>query len=185
LQSLRFDGRGEEPRRGRLQSGPVPRTFPAPPGFSVPLPGDAETAGHRSPHSPPGSPGLSPDETPAVLRTIRPATVLKAFALAVFAFAAAPAVASAQLAPAPVVYEAESAEDAAAVTSAGRVQLPAVGIGLAVIGGGIGIGLIGFAATGAMARQPDVAGQIQTAMIIAAVLIEGATIIGLVFCLIV
>ena len=120
-----------------------------------------------------------------MLRTIRPATVLKAFALAVFAFAAAPAVASAQLAPAPVVYEAESAEDAAAVTSAGRVQLPAVGIGLAVIGGGLGIGLCGFAATGAMARQPDVAGQIQTAMIIAAVLIEGATIIGLVFCLIV
>ena len=120
-----------------------------------------------------------------MLRTFRPAPLLKALALAVFAFAVAPAVAAAQAAPAPVVYEAGTADEAADVVAAGRVQLPAVGIGLAVIGGGIGIGLIGFAATGAMARQPDVAGQIQTAMIIAAVLIEGATIIGLVFCLIV
>ncbi|QDT16722.1 ATP synthase F0 subunit C [Alienimonas californiensis] len=120
-----------------------------------------------------------------MLRTIRPATLLKAFALAAFAFVAAPAAAPAQVVPGPVVYEAATAEEAAEVAGATRVQLPAVGIGLAVIGGGIGIGLIGFAATGAMARQPDVAGQIQTAMIIAAVLIEGATIIGLVFCLIV
>ncbi|WP_246255100.1 ATP synthase F0 subunit C, partial [Alienimonas chondri] len=119
---------------------------------------------------------------PTVLRTLRPATLLKAFALAVLVFAAAPDAASAQLTP-PVVYEAADVDEAETVASASRVQLPAIGIGLAVIGGGLGIGLCGFAATGAMARQPEIAGQIQTAMLIAAVLIEGATIIGLAFCL--
>ncbi|NNJ27405.1 ATP synthase subunit c [Planctomycetes bacterium LzC2] len=117
-----------------------------------------------------------------MLRTLRPATLLKAFALAVLVFAAAPDAASAQLTP-PVVYEAADVDEAETVASASRVQLPAIGIGLAVIGGGLGIGLCGFAATGAMARQPEIAGQIQTAMLIAAVLIEGATIIGLAFCL--
>ena len=37
----------------------------------------------------------------------------------------------------------------------------------------------------AMARQPEVAGQIQTAMIIAAALVEGATFFALIVCLIV
>lgn len=49
-----------------------------------------------------------------------------------------------------------------------------VGAGLAVLGAGIGIGRIGGSACESIARQPDMAGQIQTAMIIAAALIEGA-----------
>ena len=39
----------------------------------------------------------------------------------------------------------------------------------------LGIGKIGASAVESMARQPEVAGNIQTAMIIAAALIEGAT----------
>jgi F-type H+-transporting ATPase subunit c len=59
----------------------------------------------------------------------------------------------------------------------------AIGAGLAVIGGGMGIGRIGGSAVEAIARQPEAAGQISTAMIITAALIEGialfAVIIGL------
>lgn len=48
-----------------------------------------------------------------------------------------------------------------------------VGAGLIVIGAAIGIGRIGEAAVESMARQPELAGKIQTAMIISAALIEG------------
>ena len=47
----------------------------------------------------------------------------------------------------------------------------------------MGIGKIGAAAVESMARQPEVAGSIQTAMIIAAALIEGATFFGLIVCM--
>ena len=48
-----------------------------------------------------------------------------------------------------------------------------VGAGLIVIGAGLGIGKIGGSAMDAIARQPEVTSKIQTAMIIAAALIEG------------
>ena len=48
-----------------------------------------------------------------------------------------------------------------------------IGAGLIVIGAGLGIGKIGSSAMEAIARQPEAAGKIQTAMIIAAALIEG------------
>mgnify|MGYP000279667505 FL=1 len=48
-----------------------------------------------------------------------------------------------------------------------------VGAGLVVIGVGIGIGKIGGSAMEAIARQPEAYGKIQTAMLIAAALIEG------------
>ena len=48
-----------------------------------------------------------------------------------------------------------------------------IGAGLAVIGAGIGIGMIGGKAMEAIARQPEAYGKIQTAMLIAAALIEG------------
>jgi F-type H+-transporting ATPase subunit c len=44
--------------------------------------------------------------------------------------------------------------------------------GLAVLGGGIGIGKIGGSAVDAMARQPEMANQISTAMLITAAMIE-------------
>ncbi len=48
--------------------------------------------------------------------------------------------------------------------------------GLAVIGGGLGIGKIGSSAVESMARQPEASGTISTNMLIAAALVEGATL---------
>ncbi len=54
------------------------------------------------------------------------------------------------------------------------MQIPEiVGAGLIVIGAALGIGRIGGSAMDAIARQPEASGKIQTAMIIAAALIEG------------
>ena len=58
--------------------------------------------------------------------------------------------------------------------------LAALGGGLAVLGAGLGIGKIGASAMEAIARQPEAADKIQTAMIIAAALIEGAALFGVV-----
>jgi len=62
--------------------------------------------------------------------------------------------------------------------------LAAVGAGLAVIGAGIGIGNIGKGAMDAIARQPEATSKIQTAMIIAAALIEGVALFAVVVALI-
>ncbi|MBN2024242.1 MAG: ATP synthase F0 subunit C [Pirellulales bacterium] len=59
----------------------------------------------------------------------------------------------------------------------------AFGAGLIIIGAGYGIGKIGSCAVESMARQPEVAGNIQTAMIISAALIEGATFFALIVCM--
>lgn len=59
-------------------------------------------------------------------------------------------------------------------------SVAAIGAGLAVIGVGLGIGKIGSSAMDGIARQPEAAGKIQTAMIIAAALIEGAGLFGIV-----
>ncbi len=59
----------------------------------------------------------------------------------------------------------------------------AVGAGLIILGAGLGIGKIGSSAVESMARQPEVAGSIQTAMIISAALIEGATFFALIVCI--
>lgn len=56
----------------------------------------------------------------------------------------------------------------------------AIGAGLAVIGAGIGIGKIGGSAMDAIARQPEATAKIQTAMIIAAALVEGVALFGVV-----
>lgn len=60
-----------------------------------------------------------------------------------------------------------------------------IGLGLIILGAALGIGRIGGSAVEAIARQPEVKGDIQTNMILAAALIEGATVIALVFALIV
>jgi len=59
----------------------------------------------------------------------------------------------------------------------------AIGAAVTIIGAGYDIGKIGAAAIESMARQPEVAGQIQTAMIIAAALIEGVTLFALIVCI--
>lgn len=59
----------------------------------------------------------------------------------------------------------------------------AFGAGLVILGAAMGIGKIGSSAVESMARQPEVATNIQTAMIIAAALIEGATFFALIVCM--
>ena len=72
----------------------------------------------------------------------------------------------------------------AAVAAVGPMNLgAAVGAGLVILGAGLGIGRIGAAAVESMSRQPEVAGQVQTAMIISAALIEGATFFALIVCM--
>lgn len=58
----------------------------------------------------------------------------------------------------------------------------AIGAGLVAIGAGMGIGRIGGSAMEAMARQPEAAGKIQTAMLIIAALIEVVALFGVVVC---
>ena len=54
------------------------------------------------------------------------------------------------------------------------MEIPSiVGAGMIVIGAALGIGRIGGSAMEAIARQPEASGKIQTAMLIAAALIEG------------
>jgi F-type H+-transporting ATPase subunit c len=60
----------------------------------------------------------------------------------------------------------------------------AFGAGIILLGAGLGIGKIGAAAVESMARQPEVAGDIRGAMIVAAALIEGATFFALIVCMI-
>ncbi len=59
-----------------------------------------------------------------------------------------------------------------------------IGAGLVVMGGAAGIGRIGGSAVESMARQPEVAGNISTAMIITAAMIEGATLFAVLGCFI-
>src|SRR4051812_44000357 len=60
-----------------------------------------------------------------------------------------------------------------------------LGAALTLIGAGYGFGRIGSAALESMARQPEVAGQVQTAMIIIGALLEGATFFALIVCILV
>ena len=61
--------------------------------------------------------------------------------------------------------------------------IAAIGAGLSAIGAGIGIGMIGGKALEAMARQPEHSGMIQTNMFIAATLVEGVALFGVVVAL--
>ncbi len=91
------------------------------------------------------------------------------------------------------VLPAQEKGDAAAPAATAKPASPApwlimagsaVGAGLTILGAGYGIGRIGSSAVESMARQPEVAGNIQTAMIIAAALIEGVTFFALIVALI-
>ncbi len=85
---------------------------------------------------------------------------------------------------APAAFAAEtgqSTEHGTFLTSDGARKIGAgIGAGLVIMGAGAGIGRIGASAVESMARQPEAAGQIQTAMIITAALIEGAALFGLI-----
>lgn len=60
-----------------------------------------------------------------------------------------------------------------------------IGAGLVAIGAGMGIGKIGASAMEGIARQPEAAGKIQSAMLVIAALIEVAALFGLVICLLI
>ena len=61
--------------------------------------------------------------------------------------------------------------------------IAAIGAGLAAVVAGIGIGRIGGSALESMARQPEMMGDIRTNMIIAAALVEGVALFGVVVAL--
>ena len=52
-------------------------------------------------------------------------------------------------------------------------EISLLGAGIIVIGAGLGLGKIGSSAMEAIARQPEAANKIQTAMIIIGALLEG------------
>jgi F-type H+-transporting ATPase subunit c len=87
-------------------------------------------------------------------------------------------------APAGGAMTAEEAANRRASVPGGFMNLgAAVGAGLVILGAGFGIGRIGGQAVEGMSRQPEAAGNIQTAMIISAALIEGATFFALIVCM--
>ena len=63
--------------------------------------------------------------------------------------------------------------------------LAALGAGVAAIGAGIGVGLIGKAALESMARQPESSDDLRANMILAAALVEGVALFGIIICLLV
>ncbi|HMW38272.1 MAG: ATP synthase F0 subunit C [Bacteroidota bacterium] len=58
-------------------------------------------------------------------------------------------------------------------------SIVAIGMGLAAIGAGIGVGTIGGKALEAIARQPEAIGDIRANMILTAALVEGAALIAI------
>ncbi|HRI32692.1 MAG: ATP synthase F0 subunit C [Saprospiraceae bacterium] len=58
-------------------------------------------------------------------------------------------------------------------------SIVAIGMGLAAIGAGIGVGTIGGKALEAIARQPEAIGDIRSNMILTAALVEGAALIAI------
>ncbi|GAC1470804.1 MAG: hypothetical protein NVSMB9_16290 [Isosphaeraceae bacterium] len=104
--------------------------------------------------------------------------LVKSAVLAVALLLMGQGMASAQVQPTTIA-------DQARVTAAGQPRhavsdLRAVGVGMIIIGAAMGIGGLARSAVESMARQPETAANIQTAMIIAAALIEGVTFFALI-----
>ncbi|MDD3586568.1 MAG: ATP synthase F0 subunit C [Thermoguttaceae bacterium] len=84
---------------------------------------------------------------------------------------------------APVIAMAADDPAAATTAAASSLSLATIGAGIILLAAGYGIGQIGCHAVDSMARQPEAAGSIQTAMIISEALIEGVTFFALIICL--
>lgn len=111
-------------------------------------------------------------------RTARLALMMIAFGFVLMFASVAPVHAQAAPGTAPAV---DGAHDGGLLTTDGARKLGgSLGAGLALLGGGLGIGRIGGSAVESIARQPEAAGQISTAMIITAALIEGAMLFAVV-----
>lgn len=103
-------------------------------------------------------------------------TVKVLLAVLVFgAVCALPALAQAPAADGPTVYP----------TNWGVGIGKGFGAAITILGAGWGISVIGSRAVESMARQPEIAGSIQTAMIISAALIEGVSFFALIICLLI
>ena len=63
--------------------------------------------------------------------------------------------------------------------------LAGLGAGAAALGAGIGVGLVGKGALEAMARQPETMSDLRSNMILAAALVEGVALFGIIICLLV
>lgn len=99
-------------------------------------------------------------------------------ALGMLLIAQAGAFAQPAAAPAPAATEVD------VVAAAPFSNLNPIGVGLVIFGAALGIGGLTRAAVESMSRQPEIAGNIQTAMIISAALIEGVTFFALIILLI-
>jgi F-type H+-transporting ATPase subunit c len=87
--------------------------------------------------------------------------------------------------PAQAQFQPQNEAQAARVAAAGQPRhgfsdARPIGIGLVIIGAAVGIGWLTRSAVESMARQPEIAANIQTAMIISAALIEGVTFFALI-----
>jgi len=77
----------------------------------------------------------------------------------------------------------QEAGNAAVALNTNALLGAGIGLGLAIVGCGIGLGLIGGNIASGIARQPEAAREIANGPFIIAILLEGATIISLVFAL--
>jgi F-type H+-transporting ATPase subunit c len=75
------------------------------------------------------------------------------------------------------------AADSGAAPFYGNAIAAGLGAAITILGAGYGFGKIGAAALESMARQPETAGRVQTAMLIIAALLEGATFFSLIVCI--
>jgi F-type H+-transporting ATPase subunit c len=80
----------------------------------------------------------------------------------------------------PVLAQAPAGERGTSYVLSGNGIGAGIGAALTIIGAGYGFGRIGSSALESMARQPEVAGRVQTAMLIIAALLEGATFFALI-----
>src|SRR6516164_11326431 len=78
---------------------------------------------------------------------------------------------------------ANGAAQAQAPAGASFSDLKGIGAGLVIVGAALGIGGLAKGAVESMARQPEVAGNIQGALVLAAALIEGVTFFALIIIL--
>ncbi len=62
-------------------------------------------------------------------------------------------------------------------------SIAAIGAGLAAIGAGLGIGMIGKCAVEGIARQPEAANEIRSSMIVAAAFVEAVALFAVVVAL--
>ena len=93
--------------------------------------------------------------------------------------------ASAQDAPMTEREKAQNEVDKQKATNWGIGLGAGLGAGLTILGAGFGISGIGGRAVESMARQPEVAGNVQGAMVVSAALIEGVSFFSLIVCILI